>query len=126
MEISFLDEDLRDVIQPHNDALVLTLRVWEYDVRRMLIDRGSLSEIMYAGLFVKLGLKHSDLRPTSIPLFGFSGQAVHPMGVITVQVGIGSIRLDTKFLVVDVPSPYNCIMGWTWIHRMMAVPSTYH
>ena len=125
-EISFSNEDLRDVVQSHNNALVLTLRVQEYDVRRMLIDPGASSEIIYAGLFDKLGLKQSDLRPTSIPLFGFSGQVVHPMGVITVQVSAGPIRLNTEFLVVDVPSPYNAIMGRTWIHRMRAVSSTYH
>ena len=77
-EISFSDDDLRDVIQPHNDALVLTLRVQEYDVRRMLVDPGSSSEIMFARLFDKLGLKCSDLRPTSITLFEFNGQAVQP------------------------------------------------
>ena len=58
---------------PYNDVLVLSLRVQEYDMRRILIDPGSSSEIMYAGLFDNLGLKKSDLRPTSIPLFGFGG-----------------------------------------------------
>ena len=95
-------------------------------MRRMLIDPGSTSEIMYAGLFYKLGLKHLDLRPTLIPLFGFSGQAMHSMGVVTVQVGAGFICLGVEFLVVDVPPPYNAIMGQTWIHRMRMVPSTYH
>ena len=95
-EISFSDDDLRDVIEPHNDALVLTLWVQEYDVRRMLVDPGSSSEIMYTGLFDKLGLKHSDLRPTSIPLFGFNGQAMQPMCIITMQIGVGPIRLDTE------------------------------
>ena len=55
-EISFSDEDLWDVVQPHNDALVLTLRLQEYDVRRILIDPGSSSEIMYMELFDKLDL----------------------------------------------------------------------
>lgn len=125
-EISFTDEDLRDVVQPHNDALVLTFWVQEYDVRIILIDLGSSSEIMYAELLDKLGLKRSDLRPSSVPLFGFSGKAALPMGLITVQVGAGPIHLDVEFLMVDVPSPYNAIVGQTWIHRMKAVPSTYH
>ena len=40
-EISFSDKDLRDVVQPHNNALVLALRLQEYDVRRILVDPGS-------------------------------------------------------------------------------------
>ena len=81
---------------------------------------------MYTELFDKLGLRQSDLRPTSIPLFGFSGQPVHLKGLVTVQVGAGPIHLDVEFLVVDVSSPYNAIMGRTWTHRMRAVLSTYH
>ena len=77
----------------------------------MLIDPGSSSEIIYAELFDKLGLKHSNLRPTWIPLFGFNRQAMHLMGVVTVQVGVSPIRLDMEFQVVVVSSPYNAIMG---------------
>lgn len=72
-KITFTDEDLLDVVHPHNDALVLTLRIQEYDVRRILIDPGSSSEIMYVELFDKLRLSQTDLRPTSMPLYGFSG-----------------------------------------------------
>lgn len=92
----------------------------------MLIDPGSSSEIMYAELFDKLGLKQSDLRPTFIPLFGFSGVVVHPKGLVTVQVSASPVHLDVEFLVVDVPSPYNVIIGLAWIHCMRVVPSTYH
>ena len=48
------------------------------------------------------------------------------MGLVTVQVGASPVRLDVELLAVDAPSPYNAIMGCTWIHRMRAVPSTYH
>lgn len=48
------------------------------------------------------------------------------MGVVTMQVGTGPIRLDMEFLVVDVLSPYKAIRGQIWIHSMRAVPSTYN
>ena len=83
-EISFWEEDLRDVVQPHNDVLVLTLQLQEYDVRRVLVDSGSSLEITYAVLFDKLGLRQSNLKRTSVPLFGFSGQAMHLKGMVTV------------------------------------------
>lgn len=34
--------------------------------------------------------------------------------------------LITRFMVVDVPSPYNAILFRWWIHKIQAIPSTYH
>ncbi|XP_065638882.1 uncharacterized protein LOC136071473 [Quercus suber] len=36
--LSFLDEDKIGTIQPHNDALVVTLRIGGYDVKRVMVD----------------------------------------------------------------------------------------
>ena len=39
--ITFSDEDLVGVLLPHDDALVVTLGIAHYDVRRILINNGS-------------------------------------------------------------------------------------
>jgi hypothetical protein len=39
---------------------------------------------------------------------------------------MGPINLQTEFIVIQAPSPYNAIMGRSWLHRMRAVPSTLH
>jgi hypothetical protein len=67
-QIFFSDEDLRDVQTPHEDPLVIKLRIGDSDVKRVLIDQGSCSEIMYSDLFHGLGLKPSDLQPYDSPL----------------------------------------------------------
>ena len=36
--LSFLDEDNVGIIQSHNDALVVTLRIRGYDVKRVLVN----------------------------------------------------------------------------------------
>ena len=36
--LSFLEEDKVGTFQPHDDALVVTLRIGGYDVKRVLID----------------------------------------------------------------------------------------
>ena len=78
--IFFSDEDLRDVQTPHDDPLVVKLRIGDSDVKRVLIDQGSYSEIMYPDLFHGLGLKQTDLQPYDAPLIGFSGESIRPMG----------------------------------------------
>ena len=36
--LGFSDEDKVGTIQPHDDALVITLRIGGYDVKRVLVD----------------------------------------------------------------------------------------
>ena len=42
--MGFSDEDKIGTIQPHNDTLVITLRIGGYDVKRVMVDQGSEAE----------------------------------------------------------------------------------
>ena len=65
--MGFLDEDKIGTIQPHDDALVITLRIRGYDVKRVMVDQGSAAEIMYPDLYKGLNLKAKDLTPYNSP-----------------------------------------------------------
>ena len=49
-----------------------------------------------------------------------------PKGKISLKIQVAGVSMQADFLVVDVPSSYNAIMGRTWLHSMEAVPSTSH
>ncbi|XP_075666166.1 uncharacterized protein LOC142635994 [Castanea sativa] len=49
--LGFSDKDKEGTYQPHDDALVVTIRIGGYDVNRVLVDNGSGAEIMYPDLF---------------------------------------------------------------------------
>ena len=59
--LSFFDEDKVGTYQWHDDALVVTLRIGGYNVRRVLVDQGSGAKIMYPNLYNGLNLKPKDL-----------------------------------------------------------------
>ena len=63
---------------PHSDPLVITFRIEDYDVKRVLVDQDSFAEVMYKGLYEKLGSKEADLANFSTPVFGFSGESTIP------------------------------------------------
>uniref|UniRef100_A0A2N9IDL4 Uncharacterized protein n=1 Tax=Fagus sylvatica TaxID=28930 RepID=A0A2N9IDL4_FAGSY len=125
-EIIFTDRDLEGVQLPHSDALVVTMQIGDFEVKRILIDPGSSAEIMYDSLFKGLGLEHKDLDRKVDPLYGFSGESVMPVGRVTVKVHAGTISSPTEFWVLNSYSPYNAILGRPWLHKMKAVPSTLH
>ena len=49
--LGFSDEDKIGTIQPHDDALMVILRIEGYDVKRVLVDQGSIVEVMYPDLY---------------------------------------------------------------------------
>ena len=41
-------------------------------------------------------------------------------------VQVGPVTFNVQFSVVEDLSPFNAILGRTWLHYMKAIPSTYH
>ena len=124
--LSFSETDKQGTIQPHDDALVVTLRIGGYNVRRVTIDQGSVAEIMYPDLFKGLGLKPEDLTTYSSHLVRFEGKMVVPRGQIKLSVQTGSDVVGVDFIVVDVFFPYTAIMGRPWLHSLGTISSTLH
>ena len=100
--MGFSDEDKVGTIQPHDDALVITLRIGSYDVKRVMVDQGSATEIMYPDRYKRLNLRAEDLTPYSSPLVSFEGTVIIPNGSDTVEV---------DFIIVDAYSSYTAIVA---------------
>ncbi|KAK1262851.1 hypothetical protein QJS04_geneDACA008540 [Acorus gramineus] len=111
---------------PHSNALVITLRIANYNVKQILVDTGSLADILFMQPYLKMGLKPSSLEPMRDPLIAFNGSQAVLAGWITLPVRAGEETILTEFIVMDLPSPYNAILGHTWLGPMNAIPSTYH
>ena len=124
--MGFSDEDKIGTIQPHDDALVITLRIGGYDVKRVMVDQGSAIEIMYFDLYKGLNLKPRNLTPYSSPLVSFEGKIIIPKGQIRLPVQTGSEVVEVDFIVVDAYSPYTAIVARPWLHTLGAVSSTLH
>ena len=124
--MGFSDEDKIETIQPHDDTLVITLRIGGYDVKRVMVDQGSTAEIMYPDLYKGLSLKVEDLMPYSSPLVSFEGKVIIPKGQIRLPVQTGSETVEVDFIVVDAYSPYTAIIVRPWLHTLGAISSTLH
>ena len=124
--IGFSNEDKVGTIQPHDDALVITLRNGGYEVKRAMVDQGSAAEIMYPDLYRGLNLGAEDLTPYSSPLVSFEGTVIIPKGQIRLLVQTGSEMVEVDFIIVNAYSPYTTIVARPWLHTLGAVSSTLH
>ena len=124
--MGFSDEDKVGTIQPHDDALVIILRIGGYNVKRVMVDQGSATEIIYPDLYKGLSLRAEDLMPYSSPLVSFEGKVIVPKGLIRLPVQTGSEMIEVDFIVVDAYSPYTAIVARPWLHTLEVVSSTMH
>ncbi|XP_030970152.1 uncharacterized protein LOC115990458 [Quercus lobata] len=100
--LSFSNEDKIGTIQSHDDALVVTLKIGGYDVKRVMVDQGSGAEIMYPDLYKGLNLRPKDLTAYNSPLVSFDGKIVIPRGLIRLLVQASSEVVEVNFIVVDI------------------------
>ena len=124
--LGFSYENKLETIQPHDDALVVTLRINGYDVKMVMIDQDSAAKIIYPNLFKGLNFKPENLTAYSSPLVSFEGKMVIPKGQIRLPVQTGSDVVEVDFIVIDAFSPYTTIMGRPWLHTLGVVSSILH
>ncbi|KAL0449449.1 UNVERIFIED_CONTAM: hypothetical protein Slati_1501300 [Sesamum latifolium] len=114
----------------HNDALAIAAMIANYEVGRIFIDSGSSADILFGEAYNQMQLGDVSLEKVNTSLYGFAGEVVRPQGMVLLPLtmGRGTTRKTCllKFLVVDVPSAYNVILGRPTLNTFQAVVSTYH
>ena len=78
--ITFSEDNARGIHQPHDDALVVTMTIADFITRRVLIDNGSSTDIIYLPAYQQMKIDNEWLRPIGIPLVGFTGDKVNHQG----------------------------------------------
>lgn len=80
-------------------------------MKRVMVDGGSATEVMYPNLYKRLRLKSKDLMPYSSPLMSFDGKLVIPKGMIRLPIQTSPEIVEMNFIMVDTYSPYIAIIG---------------
>jgi hypothetical protein len=128
--IVFTNEDLQGIVFPHDDALVVTLLISNYTVHKVLIDTGSLADILFMGTFEKMAIDKGRILPMTAPLVGFSGEKVRLVGAISLPITTGFELVQSlvmiDFIIVNKPSAYQVIIGRPTLNALRAVVSIPH
>ena len=129
-DITFSDRDARHVLHPHCDALVIMTMVANNNVYKILVDNKSSVDILYYQAFQMMGLKVSDLKPSPNLIYGFTGDSVIPMGVISFPMTLREYPRQScvmkNFLVIDQPLAFNAVLGRPSLRELTAITSIYH
>lgn len=91
--ISFADDDFPSkFVEPHEGALMITAQVGPVDVRRIMIDNGSLVNILYTHVYQRLDLEGRKIEVgQESPLYGFNNDPVPMVRMIELPVTFGMV-----------------------------------
>ncbi|XP_010263159.1 PREDICTED: uncharacterized protein LOC104601503 [Nelumbo nucifera] len=87
----FIDEDLKGVIVPHDDALVVTTIISNFMVKKILVNSGSSAGIIFYDTYERMKLTPRRLQPVDASLVGFSDTVTRPEGKITLPITVGTM-----------------------------------
>ncbi|KAK4397724.1 hypothetical protein Sango_1247900 [Sesamum angolense] len=92
----------------HNNALVITTLLANYEVRCICLGSGSSTDILFGDTYDQMQLGDTPLEKVRTSLYGFAGEVVHPRSMISLPLTlwIESTRRTCllKFLVIKFPT----------------------
>ncbi|KAL0451512.1 UNVERIFIED_CONTAM: hypothetical protein Slati_1129300 [Sesamum latifolium] len=78
---------------PGNDALVITALLANYEIERVFISLGNSPDILFGEAYNQMQLGDFPLKAVDTSLYGFAGEVVHPRGMISLPLTLGTSHL---------------------------------
>jgi hypothetical protein len=123
--ITFSQEDLQLKDYPHNDAMVISCVIKGFLVHNVLVDTGSVADIIFAKAFRQMQELEDKIHDATHPLCGFGGRQIVALGKITMPVTFGFVyntrTEQVVFDIVDMEYPYNAIIGRGTLNAFEAI-----
>ncbi|XP_012453460.2 uncharacterized protein LOC105775497 [Gossypium raimondii] len=92
----------------------------------VLIDNGSALNVLPLSTLNRLPVDSSHMKSCQNIVRAFDGTERRVMGRIEIPLLIGPNTYEVDFLVMDIKTSYNCLLGRPWIHSAEALPSSLH
>jgi len=75
------------------------------------VDGGATVNLLPQSFLKKIGLFDSDLKPHNVVLTNYEGTTGNSIGVVEVDLVVGSISRTTMFMVVPFKANFNVLLG---------------
>ncbi|KAF8091828.1 hypothetical protein N665_0434s0008 [Sinapis alba] len=96
---------------PHHDTLIISPTVPNCLAKRIQVENGSFTKIIFLAAYKDLRLEKDALIQKVTPLIGFSCEVKQTVGEVTLTVYKEGVNMSLKFMVIDCNLSCNTIMG---------------
>ena len=85
-------------------------------VSKVLMDNGSVVNVMPLRMLRALGRRINDLIETKVVVSPLIGEVSKTLGILPIDITIGNKTTLFVFFVIDPTTNYNILLGRDWIH----------
>jgi len=129
--ITFTDDDFTAIDPSQDDPMVITMQIDKFSITMVLVDQGSLGDILYWRTFKKMRIPETEIQSYDEQIVGFSGERVDTKGFIDLYTTFGeegslSRTITSRYLLVNENTSYNILLGRLSINRLEVIFSTPH
>src|SRR3954466_11119200 len=100
----------------HLKPLLIRAKVEEVAVNRVIVDCGATVNIIPHHTLKKIGMFDTDIRSHNVVLSDYEGNTKNTLGVIQLNIIVGSVTRPTIFMVIKGKPSYNLLVGREWLH----------
>ena len=93
-------------------------------VSKVLMDNGSVVNVMLLRMLRALGRSINDLIETKVVVSAFTGEVSKTLGILPIDITIGNKTALFAFFVIDSTTNYNILLWRYWIHANWCVSSS--
>ena len=90
-------------------------------VSKVLMDNGSVVNVMPLRMLRALGRRFNDMIETKVVVSAFTGEVSKTLGILPIDITIGNKTTLFAFFMIDSTANYNILLGRDWIHANWCV-----
>ena len=128
--ITFTNEDFVGVDPNQDDLMVIIIRIANWDVKKVLIDQGSLTRVLFLSAFKRLDISLKLIKPHQEPLLGFTKGQVHTCDYVELETTFGVGKLSqivlVQYIIVDANTSCNILIKRPSLDALGAIVFTPH
>lgn len=111
---TILKEDVKMILS-HFDLTVITVKMGDSLVKRLLTDKNSSCDILFTGTLSKMGLEWGKSMSHTKTTLHFSRDKCPVVWEISLSLTLGiwpkAVTQKIHFSIIDLPTPYNKVLG---------------
>lgn len=103
-------------IKIHMKPLFIRDKIGSVGANKILINGGATLNLMSHYMMKRIRKDDTDTRPHNVVLSNYEGKVGTTMGVIQMDLVVGTITRPIMFIVITLKANYNLLIDREWIH----------